>query len=295
MTVREALDRVLQQDTLNFVLTNRLPRRLLTRLADGFCRIEQPLVRDLSLRIWTLCAGDLRLHEARKKTFASVHDCFVRELAPGARPIDATPGVLVSPCDAIVGTAGRVADGELLQIKGSRYPLDALVQDRRLAERYHDGTYVTLRLTSAMYHRFHAPADCELVDVRYIAGDFWNVNPIALARVPRLFCRNERVVLDLRRRPSGEPLTLVAVAAILVGGICLRGVDRPLDSRYDGPSRVACRATFGRGDEIGHFQHGSTIVVLGPGALTLAPAVREGAVVRVGEPLLVDGQYRRDA
>src|SRR5262249_22366137 len=136
MAMRDVISRALQQDSINFTLTNRLPRRLLTRLAGWFCRIEQPLVRDLSIRVWTWFAGDLRLHEARKTHFASVHDCFVRELRPGARPIDATPGVLVSPCDAIVGASGCISDGELLQIKGSRYPLAALLRDPRLVDRY---------------------------------------------------------------------------------------------------------------------------------------------------------------
>src|SRR5262249_42567901 len=163
MIVRRALDRVLQHESINFALTNRLPRRLLTRCAGWFCRIEQPLVRDLSIRVWTLFAGDLRLHEARETRFASLQDCFVRALKPEVRPIDPAPGVLVSPCDGIVGAAGRIADGELLQIKGSCYPLAALVRDPRLVERYRHGTYVTLRLTASMYHRFHAPDDCDIV------------------------------------------------------------------------------------------------------------------------------------
>src|SRR5262245_61810035 len=192
MAIRDVVDRALQQDSINFTLTNRLPRRLLTRLAGWFCRIEQPFVRDLSIRVWAWCAGDLRLHEAKKASFSSLHDCFIRELKPGARPIDRTRGVLVSPCDAIVGTSGRITDAELLQIKGSRYPLDALVEDGSLVERYCGGLYVTLRLTAGMYHRFHAPADCEIVGVRYIPGDYWNVNPAALKRIPQLFCRNER-------------------------------------------------------------------------------------------------------
>src|SRR5262249_40318712 len=189
MIVRRALDRVLQHESINFALTNRLPRRLLTRWAGWFCRIEQPLVRDLSIRVWTLLAGDLRLHEAKETRFASLHECFIRELKAEARPIDRTPGVLVSPCDGIVGAAGRIAGVEPLQVKGSRYTLDALLGDRALAERYRDGTYVTLRLTASMYHRFHAPADCDIDEVRYIAGDFWNVNAIALRRVPQLYCR----------------------------------------------------------------------------------------------------------
>src|SRR5262245_48702669 len=129
MSVRTAIDRVFQQEDINFLLTNRIPRRLLTRFVGWFSTIEQPLVRDLSLATWRLFAGDLRLDEAKKTQFTSLHDCFVRELKDGARPIDRTPGVLVSPCDAIVGAFGRVRSGELIQAKRSTYTIDDLVVD----------------------------------------------------------------------------------------------------------------------------------------------------------------------
>src|SRR5262245_35353011 len=104
------LDRIFQQEDINFVLTNKIPRRALTRFVGWFSRIEQPLVRDLSIAIWRLFADDLRLGEARKPSFTSLHDCFVRELKPGARTIDLDPRVIVSPCDAIVGACGTIED-----------------------------------------------------------------------------------------------------------------------------------------------------------------------------------------
>ena len=143
-------------------------------------------------RVWRLFC-DLDLSEAKKTHFKSLHDCFIRELKDGARPIDPDPDVLVSPCDAIVGACGAIAGTELLQIKGSCYSLEELLLDRDLVEFYRDGCYVTLRLTAAMYHRFHAPHDCGVEHVTHIWGDAWNVNPIALKRVEKLFCKNERV------------------------------------------------------------------------------------------------------
>ena len=215
------LDRIFQQEDINFLLTNRIPRRQLTRLMGWFSSVEQPLVRDLSIAIWRLFAGDLQLHEARKSRFSSLHDCFIRELKDGARPVDARPGVLISPCDAIVGACGCVDGTTLIQAKGFDYTLDDLVADAALVERYRDGTYVTLRLTSSMYHRFHAPDDCDVNEVQYISGDTWNVNPIALRRVARLFCKNERAVVPISLRGSGESVTLVAIGAILVASIRL--------------------------------------------------------------------------
>ena len=109
---------------------------------------------------------------------------------------------MASPCDAIVGAFGRIADTELFQIKGAPYSLLDLLGDPALVERHRNGRFVTLRLTSSMYHRFHAPHDCRIERVTFIHGDVWNVNPIALKRVERLFCKNERAVL---RDPPCRP------------------------------------------------------------------------------------------
>jgi phosphatidylserine decarboxylase len=279
------IDRAFQQEDVNFILTNRLPRTLATRFMGWFSTIEHPLVRDASIGIWKLFAGDLNLHEARKARFTSLHDCFVRELKPGARPIDQTPHLLVSPCDAIVGASGRLRGTELIQAKGFRYTLEDLLTDASLAAAYRDGCYVTLRLTSSMYHRFHAPYDGDVDEVTYISGDTWNVNPIALRRVERLYCKNERAVVPVQLKNSRQSIVLVAVAAVLVASIHFEFLDVALNLKYRGPNRIPCRASFRKGDEMGHFRHGSTIIVLGTGGLEPCPKVREGEGIRMGEPL----------
>jgi phosphatidylserine decarboxylase len=157
-----------------------------------------------------------------------------------------------------------------------------------LAAQYEGGYYATLRLTSSMYHRFHAPADCRVEQVNYISGDAWNVNPIALKRVARLFCKNERAVIRCRIG-SGALLTLVPVAAILVASIRLRFLDVRLHLRYRGPNVIPCDATLQRGEEMGWFEHGSTIIVLAPPGVGPAEGVVEGARVRMGQPLLQIG------
>jgi phosphatidylserine decarboxylase len=282
-----AIDSVLQHDQINFVLTNRIPRRLLTLFMGWFSQIEQPIVRDLSIATWKLFAGDLDLSEARKTRFASLHDCFIRELKPGARPIDGRPEVLISPCDGVVTACGTVRGTELVQAKGFTYTLEDLLGDPRLVEKYRDGCYATLRLRSTMYHRFHAPSDGDVSDVMYVSGDTWNVNPVALRRIERLYCKNERAVLTLELQRSTESVTLVPVAAILVASIHLNFLDVVLNLRYRGPNRIACRASFRKGDEMGHFRHGSTIIAFGTRGLELCECVREGHLIRMGEPLFV--------
>jgi len=107
MTVRTQILKVFQQEDLNFLLTNRIPRRLATQFMGWFSRIEQPLVRDLSIAVWRLFS-DLDLGDAKKTQFKSLHDCFVRELKAGARAVDGRSDILVSPCDAIVGACGVI-------------------------------------------------------------------------------------------------------------------------------------------------------------------------------------------
>ena len=178
--------------------------------------------------------------------------------------------------------------GTVLQAKGSPYSLTELTSDAELAQQYEGGHYATLRLTSSMYHRFHAPADCRVERVNYISGDTWNVNPIALKRVARLFCKNERAVIRCRIG-SGALLTLVPVAAILVASIRLRFLDVRLHLRYRGPNVIPCDAPLQRGEEMGWFEHGSTIIVLAPPGIGLAEGIIEGARVRMGQPLLQIG------
>jgi phosphatidylserine decarboxylase len=284
MTVRALIARVFQEEGINFLLTNRIPRRLATRFVGWLSKIEQPFVRDLSIGIWRLFS-DLDVSEAKKSHFKSLHDCFIRELRDGARPIEADPSLLVSPCDAIVGASGIIAGNELLQVKGFSYTLEDLLGERDLVETYRNGRYATLRLTASMYHRFHAPYDCVVEQVTHISGDTWNVNPISLKRIERLYCKNERAVLRARLS-NGHVVTLVPVAAILVAGIRLRFLELDVERDRPGRATISCRAPFRKGEEMGWFEHGSTIIVLAPDGFELSGHVREGALIRMGQGLM---------
>lgn len=284
--MRAVIGRISQWEELNFLLTNRIPRRLLTHFIGWWSPIRHPLVRDMSIELFRLFADDLELHEAKKDRFDSLHDLFIRELKDGVRPVNSDPAVVVSPCDAIVGASGAIHGTELIQIKGFRYTLEDLLHAPELVQAYRDGSYVTLRLKASMYHRFHAPHDCRVEQVTYIAGDTWNVNPIALRRIERLFCKNERVVIRARLEDAGRMVTLVAVAAVLVASVRLRFLDVPLHLRYAGPNVIPCDSAFRKGDELGWFQHGSSMLVFAPRGMELCPNVVEGSRIRMGEPLL---------
>jgi phosphatidylserine decarboxylase len=289
ISLRHQIQNLLNQEDLNFLLTNRLPRRFLTQFMGWFSKIEQPLVRDCSIAIWKYFS-DLDLAEAKKSKFASMHDCFTRELKPGLRPLDMDPQVMVSPVDAIIGAFGPIEGTRVFQAKGFPYTLQDLLGDDENIEDWVNGSFVTLRLTSSMYHRFHAPFDCTVEKVRYFSGDTWNVNPIALRRIEKLFCKNERAFIRTRLSGSGtytgKRVALVPVAAILVASIRLHFLDVLFHLRYGGPKSVACDAPLRRGEEMGWFQHGSTIIVLAPKGFTMIDSLEQGTRLRMGQALM---------
>jgi phosphatidylserine decarboxylase len=272
-------------EDLNFLFTNRIPRITLTHAMGWFSQIKSPLLTRMSIAVWRWFTP-LDFSEAKEQHFDSLHACFTRELKPGARPYSNDPNLISSPSDGIVGAMGRVKDGEVFQAKGFPYTLGDLLGSTELAERYRDGHYLTLRLTSAMYHRFHAPARVRLERVNYISGDTWNVNPIALQRIERLFCKNERAVLDLALLDHGDQrMLLVPVAAVLVASIRLHALDTKLHLRYRGPNDIPCQHEAAAGDELGWFEHGSTIIVLLPKQFTWAEGVQTGAQIKAGTSL----------
>jgi phosphatidylserine decarboxylase len=287
------LQQCLQQEDLNFLLTNRIPRITLTHFMGWWSQLRHPWVVKPSLWLWKLFS-DLDLREAQQQEFDSLHACFTRTLKPGSRPIDPDPGHLCSPCDAIVGACGRIESGQVFQAKGFPYTLRSLLGDSAVAQHWPEvlegGHFVTLRLTSSMYHRFHAPADGALTHITYISGDTWNVNPIALQRVQQLFCKNERALLHMRLTDQ-TPLLLVPVAAVLVASLRLHAVDVLLHLRYRGPNEIPCQSTHIKGQEMGWFQHGSTILLFVPPGFRLAEGIDTGQTIRMGQALLVRERF----
>jgi phosphatidylserine decarboxylase len=277
--------RLFQQEDLNFLLTNRVPRIALTRLMGRFSSIRSPWLARLSIAVWRQFT-DLDLSDAKRQRFDSLHDCFTRELVPGARPVDARAEILASPCDAIVGACGVVERGQVFQAKGMPYTIGELFGPTQDPSPFEGGLYVTLRLTSAMYHRFHAPHDLAVEHVTYLSGDTWNVNPIALARVERLFCRNERAVIRARLTANGSPIALVPVAAILVASIRLHWLDVLLHLKRRGPNEMPCEARLAKGQEMGWFEHGSTIIMFAPPGFALCECIGPGTRLRGGQALM---------
>jgi phosphatidylserine decarboxylase len=275
-----------KREQLNFLLTNRLPRRWLTFFMGWYSQIQSPLLTKCSIWLWSLFAEDLRLEDAKKQRFISLNECFTRELRDGLRPIDQHPDKVVSPCDAIVGEYGDIQGSQVFQAKGFPYDISELIPDLLLNHNYRDGKYLTLRLKSSMYHRFHAPIACSVSKVTYISGDTWNVNPVALKRVEKLFCKNERAVVELQNNHPTSSITLVPVAAILVASMKFNFLPDTLNLKYQGPNEILCDAQFKKGGEMGYFQHGSTIILFATKNYQFCEGIQKGMAIKMGQVLL---------
>lgn len=288
MKFRQLIDRCLLQEDLNFLLTNRIPRRTATLFMGRFSKIRNPLIKSISIGLWRFFSK-VDLSDAAKTEFSCLHDAFIRELKPGARPVNPDPANLTSPCDGIVGAHGAIDDTTVFQAKGFPYSINDLLKDPQLVETFRNGTYLTIRITAGMYHRFHAPVDCHISRVTYISGDTWNVNPIALKRVEKLFCKNERAIIEAEftnKQGRATPFLMIPVAAILVASIRLHFINIMLNLRYRGANLMPCDVFYGKGDELGWFEHGSTIILLFPAHYHFARHIREGLPIRMGEPLM---------
>jgi phosphatidylserine decarboxylase len=285
MTFSKQVRNIVLNEDINFLLTNRIPRKAVTHFMGWFSKLRNRWVSRLSISVWRVFT-DLDLSDAKKQQFDSLHECFTRELREGARVIDSNPEVFVSPCDAIVGECGQVVDGQVFQAKGFPYAIEELLGRSEDVSAWQDGCYVTLRLTSAMYHRFHAPYDGVLRKVLYMSGDTWNVNPIALKRVEKLFCKNERAMLSMNVGAGGYAVALVPVAAILVASIRLHALDAIFGASYQGETTMLCEHRFEKGEELGWFEHGSTIIVFAPRGFSLSPGIATGVRLRMGQPLM---------
>jgi phosphatidylserine decarboxylase len=261
-----------------------LPQHGLSRLAGRLAESRRVVIAQSLIRAFARVYGVDLSEAARVKAadYVCFNDFFTRELAPGRRPLPPDPDLLVAPADGTISALGTVDEGTLLQAKGIRYPLATLLGDADSAARFTGGSFVTIYLAPRDYHRVHAPASGRLRTSRAIPGALFSVNARTEAALPELFCRNERLVLELDA--TFGPLALVMVGALVVASI---------ETPFGTPTspfrrRVDCAhdAIVARGMEAGRFLAGSTVIVVWPGGVAdLLTDLESGARVRMGEPL----------
>lgn len=231
--------------------------------------------------------ADLSEAERDLAAYRTFGEMFARRLQPGRRIVDEAPGVVVSPCDGRIAAIGDIAAGTLIQAKGREYTVEELVADPELAEQLRDGHYLTVYLSPRDYHRVHAPVDGTISGYHYLPGTLWPVSDRFARRVDRLLARNERAVLTLET-PHG-PVVVVMVGAAGVGNLWLSLDDRETRTwrRTFGrtePRRVELPPTrLRRGDELGAFYLGSTVVMLLPRQARFGAEQLHGGTLRMGQ------------
>lgn len=268
-----------------------LPRKGLSRALGKVARIEAPApVLRIAMRAYCRAYGvDLSECVVPPDGYDSFDAFFTRRLRAGARPLDVDPTALVSPADGRLEDLGPIELGSTLRVKGRTYTVGELLGDDRAASLYAGGRFAVVYLSPRDYHRVHAPVDGRVRYVRHVPGTLFPVNAIGLQHVPRLFARNERVVIE-QDSPQHGPIATVMVGAIGVGRISVSFNARLItnDGRSCGEVVYAQgdAPLLSRGDELGAFHLGSTAIIFaGPGS-GLQFVRRAGESVRCGEALL---------
>jgi phosphatidylserine decarboxylase len=267
-----------------------LPRKGLSRALGRVARVAAPrAVLRAAMQAYCRAYGvDMADYEVPIAGFDTFDAFFTRQLKTGARPLDAELDALLSPADGRVEEAGAIEVGSTLRIKGRVYTVSELLSDRWAGSLYAGGQFAVVYLSPRDYHRVHAPVDGRVRCVRHVEGTLFPVNEIGLRHVPRLFARNERVVIEQSSELHG-PITTVMVGAIGVGRISLAFNAALLTNAGRAHGEKFYTATdapvLHRGDELGAFHLGSTVIVFcGPGS-GLQLVKRVGQRVRVGEAL----------
>ena len=265
------------------------PAGVYSRVVGRAARVSLPgPLRRPALGAFARAVGvDLAEPERALHEYGSFGEFFARRLRAGARPVDAAPDAVVAPADGVVTAVGVAHDGALIQAKGKDYELADLLGDAELARVLDGASYVTVYLSPRDYHRVHTPIAAELAGWTYVPGARWPVGPRFTGRVPSLYARNERAIARLDT--DAGPAAVVLVAAMGVGNLWLahaagKGLDTRALRRRGERRRIDCvpPVALARGDELGAFLLGSTVIaLLPPGSTRFACAA--GDRVRQGE------------
>ena len=248
------------KDSLQLLALNLLPQHLVSRAAGKFA--SSPLSKSLIPVLVKRFDIDVTQAEKPVESYETLNDFFTRRLKPGLRPIGGGARDVVSPVDGKVSAAGKISSGRLWQVKGVTYSLsDLLNGDREMVERFTDGEFITIYLSPQDYHRIHMPIGGRLVAASYVPGSLFPVNPFAVRHVTNLFARNERLITYAETQAG--LMALLKVGATMVGSVKVVYGDMTTNV---GGKRETRKLTpsprLAKGDELGRFEFGSTVVVL---------------------------------
>lgn len=253
-------------DRLFILLQHCMPQQLLSRLTGLLADIETQWIKNFLIKTF-IAQYKVDMSEAQyadAAQYTSFNEFFTRSLKSGLRPVDPAVSSIVSPADGVVSEAGLIDKTTLLQAKGQHYDLQMLLGgDAVLAKPFENGSFATIYLSPKDYHRVHMPAQGTLLKSIYVPGELFSVNQTTANYVPQLFARNERLICFFDG-PNG------AFVVILVGALIVAGIETVWSGQVAPKSKTICTAdysqaiTLNRGDEMGRFKLGSTVILLFP-------------------------------
>ncbi|WP_111495681.1 archaetidylserine decarboxylase [Marinobacter bohaiensis] len=275
-----------------FVMSQYLAPQLgLSRLAGRLADNDRvPALKDRVVR-WFIERYGVDMSEAvdaDPAAYASFNDFFTRALKPGLRPVDDDASVMTSPVDGAISQLGTIADGRVFQAKGQTFSLNELLGgDAERAAPFEDGQFATIYLAPKDYHRIHMPLAGTLREMVYVPGRLFSVNPVTAANVPNLFARNERVAAIFDT--EWGPMAMVLVGAMIVGsvettwaGVVAPGTGKVSSVDYSAEEPIR----FEKGEEMGRFRLGSTVVLLMPkNSMSWSDNLQAETVLRMGRPI----------
>ncbi|WP_328185740.1 archaetidylserine decarboxylase [Marinobacter sp. OP 3.4] len=279
-------------DRLFVLVQYVLPQILISRIAGKLADSSPPAVLKNAVIRWFIGRYGVNMSEASEEDptrYPSFNEFFTRELKPGVRPMAGNDHTIVSPVDGTISQIGRIERDRVFQAKGQSFNLTELLGgDGERARPFVDGQFATIYLAPKDYHRIHMPLAGQLQEMVYVPGRLFSVNPVTAAAVPRLFARNERVVATFDTEAG--PMAMVMVGAMIVGSVETRwaGIVSPTSGRREVSSsdyrHLSNTIRYGRGEEMGRFRLGSTVILLFPkGANRWQKELRTRSVVRLGE------------
>jgi phosphatidylserine decarboxylase len=244
---------------LEAIAENRLSM-LTGKIAD--MRIPEYAREPLFRKIAQILGINLDEVEVNLRYFGTINEFFTRKLNKNARKIEQMDAIIVSPCDGAIVEFGFLHKGKMLQIKGVECSIYDLLFDPFEARKLSNGAYIVIRLRPKDYHRVHYPSDCEVIGYRYIPGRLMTVHPFALKRVRNVFVKNERITTYLKCK-AGR-IAVVMVGATNVGRIkvSLDQITTNSGMKHASSIRLPRPASVHRGEELGYFNLGSTVVLL---------------------------------
>jgi len=249
-----------------------------------FARIKTPWLKN-SFTSWFVATYKVNLSEAERenvKDYEHFNDFFTRSLKKTSRPISSLP--VISPVDGVVSQAGKIKKSEIVQAKGKKYSVSALLDDKSIDTAYFN-SFTTIYLSPKDYHRIHMPCDGDLVSMKYIPGDLFSVNQRTVNVIDQVFARNERLVCFFNTE-FGE-MAFILVGAIFVGSIQTSWegqITPPYSKSVQHYNYKDQKIRLEKGDELGRFNMGSTIIILMPNYFPNL-SLEEGQALKMGQSI----------